>query len=360
MRKSIFPNSLNVRRLLFVSAMAVLFLLPLTAWGAHYVGEATGYILLQVENHGEAWYVYPINGKAYYLGRPADAFKIMQELALGATHAFITDTEIFPDRLAGMILLDAEKNGEAYYIYPKDLKKYYLGRPEDAFKIMREKGRGVSNADLVNIPVGVIGEPVAFFDIHEKVLIENVPFTVQAPFGKWSDPRQQDGCEESSSLMAVKWARGENLTKDEALKEITGISDWLLKKYGEYRDTSLQDTLDWIIKDYFKFENATLVKDITVNDIIEELNKGNLIITAMNGQMLHNPNYKWPGPPRHMIIIRGYDPSRKKFITNDPGTGNGELYRYDATLLYAAIRDYPTGYHEIIKEIGKNMIVINK
>jgi len=337
-----------------------IFFLPNIAGAAEYSKEAAGYILLQVEDNGEAWYIYPINIKAYYLGRPVDAFKIMKDLSLGAKHDFISNTDIFPARLAGMILLDVEENGEAYYIYPKDLKKYYLGRPSDAFKIMRELGRGVSNLDLANIPVGIIGEPIAFFDVHKKVLINNVPFTTQAPFGDWADQREQDGCEESSSLMAVKWARGESLSKDEALKEITGISDWLLGKYGEYRDISGQNTVDWIFKDYFNYNNVSLVHDIGVNDIIEELNKGNLIITPMNGQLMHNPYYKAPGPPRHMVVIRGYDPAIKEFITNDPGTKNGELYRYDATILYSAIRDYPTGYHEIISDIEKNMIVIRK
>lgn len=346
--------------LTLILALSVIIFLPHKSKAANYVGGATGYILLQVEANGEAWYVYPINGKAYYLDRPADAFKIMGGLALGAKHDFIVGTEIFPDRLAGMILLDAEENGEAYYIYPLDKKKYYLSRPADVFKIMRELGRGVTDLDLANIPMGVIGEPIAFFKIHEKVLIDNVPFISQAPFGDWADSRQQDGCEEASALMAVKWAREQSLTKDEALKEIIDISDFLLKKYGEYRDTSSQNTLDWIFKDYFQYDNVILVQDITVNDIIEELAKGNLVITAMNGQIMNNPNYRSPGPPRHMIVIRGYDPATKELITNDPGTRNGELYRYDATLLYSAIQDYPTGYHEIIQTIKKNMIVVSK
>ncbi len=349
-----------MRKIIFLFIVAVIVYSPQAASGAHYAGAAVGYILLQVEANGEAWYVYPTNGKAYYLGRPADAFKIMKTLALGAKHDFVANTEIFPERLSGLILLDVENNGEAYYIYPGDRKKYYLGRPADAFRIMRELGRGITNADLANIPVGVIGEPIADFAVHEKILINNVPFTSQAPFGDWADQRQQDGCEEASALMAVKWARGQSLTKDEALKEITGMSDWLLKNYGEYRDISTQNMIDWIFKDYFNYNKAVLVHEITVNDIIQELAKGNLVLTPMNGQIMHNPNYKHPGPPRHMIVIRGYDPAAKKFITNDPGTRNGELYRYDATVLYEAIRDYPTGYHEIIAEIKKTMIIVSK
>lgn len=350
----------GVKKIILILFFVFTVFSPVAVGSAHYAGGAIGYILLQVEAHGEAWYVYPGNGKAYYLGRPDDAFKIMKTLALGAKHDFIANTAVFPDRLSGLILLDVERNGEAYYIYPRNLKKYYLGRPADAFKIMRELGLGITNTNLANIPIGVIGEPVADFEIHEKVLIANVPFTPQAPFGGWSDQRQQDGCEEASSLMAVKWARGQSLTKDEALKEITGISDWLLKTYGEYRDISSADMVDWIFKDYFNYHKVALVHDITVNDIINELKKGNLVITPMNGQIMHNPNYRAPGPPRHMIVIRGYDPATKKFITNDPGTRNGELYTYDDAVLYEAIRDYPTGYHEIIKQIEKNMVVVSK
>ena len=48
----------------------------------------------------------------------------------------ITDWKqiIYPDHVLGKILLDVEQNGEAYYIYPKDKKAYYLGRLADAFQ----------------------------------------------------------------------------------------------------------------------------------------------------------------------------------------------------------------------------------
>ncbi len=352
----------NKTKLLVLLSVVLFFIACETAGtqAKHHIGSGIGYIFLQVEAKGEAWYVYPRNGKSYFLGRPVDAFRIMRVLALGAKHEFIANTEIFPDRLSGMILLDVEKSGEAYYIYPKDRKKYYLGRPEDAFGIMRELGRGITNKDLAKYPIGVIVESKAKFDLSKKILLENVPFTSQAPFAGWVDQRQQDGCEESSSLMAVRWALDQGLTQSEALREITGISDWLLKKYGEYRDISARDTIDWIFKDYFQYQKAYLVREIAINDIIETLAEGRLVITPMNGQIMHNPNYRSPGPSRHMIVIRGYDPATKEFITNDPGTRKGELYRYNVDVLYEAIRDYPTGYHEIIAQIEKNMIVVER
>jgi hypothetical protein len=87
------------------------------------------------------------------MGRPADAFNLMREFGLGIKHAELLgyiNTD-FPARLSGKIVLDVEANGEAYYIYPEDLKGYYLGRPADAFNIMRELGLGITNNDLIKI-----------------------------------------------------------------------------------------------------------------------------------------------------------------------------------------------------------------
>ncbi|MFA6551772.1 MAG: hypothetical protein WCV41_04565 [Patescibacteria group bacterium] len=58
------------------------------------------------------------------------------------------------ERLSGKILLDVERNGEGWYVYPENKKRYYLGRPDDAFKIMRELGLGITNADLAKISAG--------------------------------------------------------------------------------------------------------------------------------------------------------------------------------------------------------------
>jgi len=110
-----------------------------------------GKILLQVEDKGKAWYVNPTDLKRYYLGRPQDAFNLMRKLGLGVNHKFIKDHKIFPARVVGRILIDVEDNGRAYYINPKDLKAYYLGRPADAFSLMRKSGLGISNKNIEQI-----------------------------------------------------------------------------------------------------------------------------------------------------------------------------------------------------------------
>jgi hypothetical protein len=57
---------------------------------------------------------------------------------------------------AGKIFLQVEQNGEAWYVNPDDSKRYYLGRPQDAFNIMRSLGLGITNIDLENITIAEI------------------------------------------------------------------------------------------------------------------------------------------------------------------------------------------------------------
>lgn len=56
--------------------------------------RVAGKILLQVEDVGQAWYVNPVNNLRYYLGRPADAFQIMRDLGLGITNSDLAMVEI--------------------------------------------------------------------------------------------------------------------------------------------------------------------------------------------------------------------------------------------------------------------------
>ena len=191
----------------------------------------------------------------------------------------------------------------------------------------------------------------------QEIIIHDVPFTSQAPLANWDDKRQQDGCEEASVLMAVKWGRQENLNTQEALQEILAASDYILEKYGEYRDTDLEAVLNWLIKDYFQYEKAEIKKNVTINDLIAELKNNRIIIMPANGQVLKNPNFTAPGPLNHMLLIRGYNPIKKVFITNDPGTRKGNLYEYDENILYNALRTYPTGYKEENLSPRKDVII---
>lgn len=205
----------------------------------------------------------------------------------------------------------------------------------------------------------VIYETTDGLEAQNKYIIHDVPFSSQAPKGNWSDLRQQDGCEETSSLMAVMWARKEKFKNaGDNEKKLLAISDWEKKNYKTFKDTSIKDTAERILIRYFNFKNFSIKENITKNDIVNELYKGNIVMLPINGIKLKNPNYKQPGPPRHMILVIGYDPVKKLFITNDPGTRKGEKYKYPEKVLYEAIRDYPSGDNLPIRSIKKNMVII--
>lgn len=116
-----------------------------------------GRILLQVEEKGQAWYVNPVDGKKYYLGRPADAYNVMRKLGLGISNSDFSSLESNRSawkRLAGRILIKTEDKGKAYYFDPVSWQLYYLGRPADAFNVMRSRGLGAKNSDLNKISTG--------------------------------------------------------------------------------------------------------------------------------------------------------------------------------------------------------------
>lgn len=180
----------------------------------------SGRILLQTEAKGEAWYVNPRDSMRYFLGRPDQALVIMKKLGLGisntnlaaiptgiiadgqsdtdndgladnleialGTSPYNTDTnsngyddrteiinnydpvgkgktkinrELIKNNL-GKILLQVESHGEAWYLYPIDQKKYYLGRPSNALNVMRQLGLGITNSDLNTIEASLINLPI--------------------------------------------------------------------------------------------------------------------------------------------------------------------------------------------------------
>ncbi len=113
-----------------------------------------GRILLQVEDKGQAWYVSPVDNKRYYLGRPQDAFDIMRRLGLGISNSDFSALQANPSAWkgkAGRIFIKTEDKGKAYYFDPVKLELHYLGRPQDAFAVMNRLGLGISDANLAKI-----------------------------------------------------------------------------------------------------------------------------------------------------------------------------------------------------------------
>jgi hypothetical protein len=129
------------------------------------IDRLAGKIMLMVDRSGEAWYVDPISRARYYLQDGPTAYDFLRAFGLGITNndlATIPTSEdevgggAAAERLAGRILLQVEENGEAWYINPADLKRYYLRDGDAAYEIMRELSLGTMAQWLDLIPSGWI------------------------------------------------------------------------------------------------------------------------------------------------------------------------------------------------------------
>lgn len=130
------------------------------------VNKLKGYILLQTEEHGEAWYIDPTTSKKYYMQDGPTAYEMMRSFGLGITDKDLNkipaegsntkgDTTLI-NKLKGKILLQIQQHGEAWYVNPKDGKRYYLKDGNEAYRIMRIFSLGITNKDLRKITVGRI------------------------------------------------------------------------------------------------------------------------------------------------------------------------------------------------------------
>jgi hypothetical protein len=146
----------------------------LTITNRSLVNRLKGRILIQTEEKGYMWYVHPLTGRRHYIGGPVDAFRIMREQGIGITNSDLLKIPInldysnnsdsnnsstssidkaFVNKHLGKIFLQVQKNGEAWYVNPLNGLRYFLGRPEDAFNIMKGLFLGISNTDIRQIPI---------------------------------------------------------------------------------------------------------------------------------------------------------------------------------------------------------------
>ncbi len=126
-------------------------------------GSLKGRILLQVESHGEAWYVNPNDGKRYYMKDGSTAYQMMRQFGLGITNTDLAklpqegEAKSYPTALSnlkGKILLQVQSHGEAWYVHPQTGIRYYLKDGEAAYNLMRHYSLGITNKNLEAIPEG--------------------------------------------------------------------------------------------------------------------------------------------------------------------------------------------------------------
>ena len=155
----------------------------------------------------------------------------------------------------------------------------------------------------------------------------------------------------------MAWARGEALTPARAQEEILKLIDFEQYHFGYHEDAAIRETAKLITRHY-RYAGASVLYDIGRDDIRRALADDNIVIVPVAGAALRNPYYAVP-PPYHMLVVIGYDDSAQEFITNDPGTRNGESIHYTYDTLEQAIHDW-TGSDATIFTGRKGMIVVGK
>jgi len=190
----------------------------LTTLNSNLTNQVLGKILLQVEDHGEAWYVDSLTKLRYYLADGPTAYEALRKFGLGITNADLakipvgietrfedvdadtdgdgladqleeglgtdankTDTDgdgvsdyeevinnntnplgtgnlvynaSLANKLKGRILLQVESHGEAWYVNPTDGRRYYMKDGNVAYQIMRFLSLGITNENIYKIGIG--------------------------------------------------------------------------------------------------------------------------------------------------------------------------------------------------------------
>ena len=122
-----------------------------------------GRLLLQVQQHGEIWYVSPVTGKRYQV-TTANALPLFRSLSLGITN---NDLGSFPkygeynhnsymtlrNRVQGRLLLAVEDHGRVWYIHPDEKWRREVTQ-ENIMDVFRKHSLGITDTDLGTIPLG--------------------------------------------------------------------------------------------------------------------------------------------------------------------------------------------------------------
>lgn len=298
------------------------------------IDQYAGRILLQVDRHGEAWYVNPSSKRRAYLGRPSDALAVMRHYGLGITDHDLAQIPVagsgpsghfsIRHRLAGKILIQVQQHGQAWYVDPRSLQRYALGRPADAWRVMTELGQGVTTQQLSLVAV-------------EKML--DVPFTSQAPYGLW-DADHNNFCEEASALMVSRSVTGRKISGPaDAEAVLQSLKQWELSNLGYHYDTDMAATAT-MMREVLNV-NADVIERPSIANITQWLDQGMPVIVPVAGALLRNPRFHGV-PPYHVFVIVGYT-TDGWFIANDPGTSYGQAYRYRQSDVMHAMHDYNGG-----------------
>ena len=168
-----------------------------------------------------------------------------------------------------------------------------------------------------------------------------VPYINEAPSGNWSGP-WKNACEEASITMVEFYYRGKTTV---TIKEAEAFMTMLFEKQNaRYGSNANSDAMQfkYLIDNFTSFK-AEIVRNPTIEQIKNEIDKERPVISLHYGFALKNPNIPFlpSGTSYHAMVIIGYDDTTKEFIVNDDGdtkTGAGHRYGYD--LFMSSLHEY--------------------
>jgi len=220
--------------------------------------------------------------------------------------------------------------------------RYIASQPPDQGEVTVHVRREQPNEGVVLPPLKEIPA--------EKLL--DVPFLVQAPFANW-DELHQETCEEASLMMVKYFKAGERfLSLEAADQEMKALVAWETEA-GYKVDVTVAE-LSAIAERYYSLTTGRVILNPSIDDIKREIADGRPVILPAAGRLLGNPNFTGQGPPYHMLVIKGY--TNSEFITNDPGTRQGESYRYSHQTIMEAMHDWHGSTSNILQ--GKKAILV--
>lgn len=197
----------------------------------------------------------------------------------------------------------------------------------------------------------------AHADSAPSSVLLDVPFSTQAPMGEWKDPRQLDGCEEASLVMALMWAQNTKFSPEQIRGYITNMSDYEQYFYGYYKDSSADDTAKLMVN-YFGYPNIDVRHNISVADIKAALNANQLVITPINPRIISTTLYN-KYTINHTVVVVGYDEAN--IIIHDPLHDWGSNIRVPQATFEKSLADYHSGQNHVATKLrSKDMIVISK
>lgn len=151
---------------LVILAVCIGFVLPVLVFGAEtadyndggvktsglmsdadFLKKTRGYFLLDPRESDGVWYINPLSARPYNISRTFAAFKAISKQGIGVSNATLKKIPTAKSsshgnvklrkKLAGRILLQVQNKGKAWYVSPKDLKRYYLGRSDEMLSAIR-------------------------------------------------------------------------------------------------------------------------------------------------------------------------------------------------------------------------------